>query len=227
MSRLLGGKIVVNIQTLYGAALLWIAVPAAAQQTTECRTDGLGVTRCETKPAPQGMNLNWDLLGLDRTPDFGEIARKGMEQGRRQAQEAREYQQRQQAIQEQQALAEQLRLDAEAAAGAAAATSQHEAEQQALAEQQRLAAGVSLSCTLHQASEREKRLGVTLFESQTKARVTHAGHTFMTDATFTPDTVSWKVGNISTNISRIDLSLLFDSPKLKDTGTCTLAERKF
>ncbi len=90
-----------------------------------------------------------------------------------------------------------------------------------------MAAGVSLSCTLHQAEPGQKQLGVTLFETQAKARVTHAGYTFMTEASFTPDTVSWKVGNIVTNISRIDLSLLFDSPKLKDTGTCTLAERKF
>lgn len=207
-----------NIQTLCGAAVLLIAAPAAAQQTTECRTDGLGVTRCETKPAPQGMNLNWDLLGLGRTPDSGEAFRKGMEQGRRASQEAWEHQQRQRAAQEQQAAAEQQAMNEIVLRGAAPPV----AAAPAIA-----AAGVALSCTMHQLDGPLKQLGVTLFESQAKARVTHAGNTFMVDAAFTPDTVSWNVGEYVTTISRLDLSLVFGPAKSKETGSCALAQRQF
>jgi hypothetical protein len=126
-------------------------------------------------------------------------------------------------MQEQQAAATQLRLNAEAAAAAAP----QEAEEGAAGKGQRAAAVLALSCSMQNATGASKQLNVTLLESEGAARVSHAGHTFMTDATFTPDSVSWRVGNIQTSISRFDLSLVFDSPKLKDTGTCSLAERKF
>jgi len=72
-----------------------------------------------------------------------------------------------------------------------------------------------------------KNLGVTFFESQLKAQVTHGGVSFMTAATFAPDTVSWSMGEYVTTISRLDLSLVLGSEKLEDTGTCARAQRQF
>ncbi len=201
-----------KIHILAGATALLIAAPAAAQQTTECRTDWQGVTRCTTQQQ-QGMNIDWGLL--NRGPDIGERFRRGMDDGRRMSQEAWEHQQRMRAAEEQQAAARQLRLNAEAAA----ARAQREAEQRAAQEQQqKLTAGVTLSCTMDRLDGPLKQLGVALFERESKARVTHAGNTFMVDAAFTPDTVSWNVGEFNTTISRLDLSLVFGPTNTKSLG---------
>ena len=49
----------------------------------------------------------------------------------------------------------------------------------------------------------------------------------MVDAAFTPDTVSWNVGEFATTISCLDLSLVFGPERSKETGTCALAQRQF
>ncbi|HEX8443018.1 MAG TPA: Rap1a/Tai family immunity protein [Allosphingosinicella sp.] len=59
------------------------ATPALAQQQTECSTDALGVTRCQTtgQPGSGGMNVDWSLF---KPADGGARVREGFEAGQRQ-----------------------------------------------------------------------------------------------------------------------------------------------
>jgi hypothetical protein len=85
---------------------LMAAVPAAAQQNTECSTDYFGSTRCQTTGSPSSGGINWGILNQQRPVDAGEAFRRGYEDAQRRRQEAEMHRQQMLLVQQQRSLAE-------------------------------------------------------------------------------------------------------------------------
>lgn len=192
------------------AALVVIGSTASAQTSnTNCQFV-FNQMQCQTTTYQPPQPTPVPLITVPPPPvDVGKSVWEGFERGRKMREDA-----------------ERARLEREVLqAQIDAARAQQESAQQLHPTIQ--TALVSLSCTFDRLGPPLKQLTVTLDENSSSAQVTHAGYTYTAEAAFTPENVSWKVGDYATTISRLNLSVVFGTDDVRDSGTCQIAQRQF